>query len=96
VCVCVCVCMYIYIYVCIYIYIYIQIHTYTYIYIQRFGFISYMDMDIGLTRYCHDQYCIVYVAIKGGREKTIYYARVREIQGGSRVPKQEGCLHRIV
>ena len=35
------------------------------------------------------------IAIKKGREETIYCAIVRAIRGGSGVPNQRECLHRI-
>jgi len=37
---------------------------------------------LGFTRYCHSQYCEIYIAIQGGRRETIYCATEWAVKGG--------------
>jgi len=37
--------------------------------------------DLAFTRYCHSQYCKIYIAIQGGRGETIYCATEWTIEG---------------
>ena len=46
------------------------------------------DWYFAFTRYCNCQYCVVYIAITGGRRETSYCAIVRAMKGWSGVPKQ--------
>jgi len=39
-------------------------------------------LNLAFTRYCHYQYCIVYIAMNEGRGKTIYCGMVWAIQEG--------------
>jgi len=34
----------------------------------------YLIYNLAFTRYCHDQYCMVYGLLKGGREGVVYCA----------------------
>ena len=78
---CVCVCKY------IHTYIYIYIHTYTY---------EHYSKGLAFTRYCNCQYCVVYIAITGGRGETLYCAIVRAVTVWGGVPVQRVGAQRIV
>ena len=44
---------------------------------------------LAFTRYCYCQYCVVYIAIAGGRGGTLYCAIVWATTGGGRVSKEK-------
>ena len=44
-------------------------------------------VTLAFTRYCNCQYCVVYIAITGGRGGTLYCAIVRAVTVWSGVPK---------
>ena len=44
------------------------------------------------SRYCHCQYCTASIAIKAGREETVYCAIVWAMKGWGGVPKQGGVF----
>jgi len=77
------VCVYIYICVCIY-YIYIYTHIYIYIYMYvcvgvgrrppQSRRLSRQRCTLACTRYCYNQYCMVYVIQKGHRGGVVYCA----------------------
>jgi len=50
---------------------------------------------LAFTRHCHHRYCMVYIAIKGGRGETIHCAKMCAMKGGGGVPKQRWCWQRI-
>jgi len=45
-------------------------------------------MYLAFTRYCHDQYCVVYIAITRDQGGTLYCAIVWTLGGGKGVAKQ--------
>ena len=51
---------------------------------------------LAFARYCHDQQCVVYIAITGGRGGTYYCAIVRTLGGERGVPKERVGAQRIV
>ena len=52
--------------------------------------------NLAFTRYCNCQYCVVCIAITGGRGETLYCAIVRAMTGWGGVPKQRVGAQRIV
>jgi len=50
---------------------------------------------LAFTRYCHCKYCVVYIAIMGGRGR-LYCAIVWAMTGWGGVPKQRVGAQRIV
>jgi len=57
---------------------------------------GYDGSGLAFTRYCHDQYCVVYIAITGGRGATLYWAILWTLGGEGGVPKQRVGAQRIV
>jgi len=55
-----------------------------------------MRLGLAFTRYCNCQYCVVYIAITGGRGETLYCAIVRAVTVWGGVPKQRVGAQRIV
>jgi len=53
-------------------------------------------LDLAFTRYCNCQYCVVYIAITGGRGVTLHCAIVRAVTVWGGVPKQRVGAQRIV
>ena len=51
---------------------------------------------LAFPRYCNCQYCVVYIAITGGRGETLYCAMVRAVTVWGGVPKQRVGAQRIV
>jgi len=51
---------------------------------------------LAFTRYCHCQYCVVYIAIMGCRWETLYCAILWAMTGWDGVPKQRVGAQRMV
>jgi len=85
--------MYMYIYTYIYIRIYICVCVSASLVFlgDAFHLLSHPQAEgreLAFTRYCHRQYCAVYIAITGGRGETLYCAIVWAMTGWGGVPKQ--------
>jgi len=52
--------------------------------------------NLAFARYCHCQYCMVYIAITEGRGEILYCAIVWAMTGRGGVPKQRVGAQRIV